>query len=351
MLILFSTIILVVIGVLAYLNTKPFGRLPQGKRLERILHSPNFKDGEFRNQTNTPMFVQNKGMLTIMYETFFKKNKDVRPSKPIEVVKTDLNNLPLKEDLIVWFGHSSYLIQSSSKKILVDPVFITSSPAFFINNRPFEGTNIYTPEDMPDIDYLVITHDHWDHLDYETVIRLKNRIGKVICPLGVGEYFEYWGFNPKRIIELDWNENVVFADSIKFHCMPARHFSRRGLKRNRTLWASFILETPTKTIFIGGDGGYAPHFADIGKKFPNIDLAVLENGQYNEAWANIHLMPKYMVSALKDLNPRKILTVHHSKFALAQHPWYEPIENELMMKKESLPILMPKIGEVVTLDK
>ena len=131
-------------------------------------------------------------------------------------------------ELMVWFGHSSYLLQLSGKRILVDPVFCIASPVSFIN-KPFKGTNIYTPEDMPDIDYLVITHDHWDHLDYRTVTRLRNRIRKIICPLGVGEHFEYWGFDKENMVELDWKETALLDEGFIIHALPARHFSAASM--------------------------------------------------------------------------------------------------------------------------
>ena len=140
---------------------------------------------------------------------------------------------------------------------------------------------------MPDIDYLVISHDHWDHLDYNTVKKLKDRIGAVICPLGVGEHFEYWGFDKERLIELDWNEDANLVPGFMIHCLPARHFSGRRLTANQSLWASFLLEAPSQKIYIGGDGGYDTHYAEIGNRFPGIDLAILENGQYNEEWSLI----------------------------------------------------------------
>ena len=253
------------------------------------------------------------------------------------------------EEILVWFGHSSYLIQTGGKRILVDPVFCMASPVSFVN-KPFKGTELYTPDDMPDIDYLVISHDHWDHLDYNTVKKLQNRIGTVICPLGVGEHFEYWGFDKERIIELDWNENARLAPGFVMHCLPARHFSGRGLTANQSLWASFLLEAPSQKIYIGGDGGYDTHYAEIGNWFPGIDLAILENGQYNEEWSLIHLMPQYMAQTARDLKAKKVLTVHHSKYALAKHRWDEPLKNaESMKSKDSLDVLMPVIGELVSL--
>ena len=209
-----------------------------------------------------------------------------------------------------------------------------------------------TPDDMPDIDYLVISHDHWDHLDYNTVKKLKDRIGAVICPLGVGEHFEYWGFDKERLIELDWNEDANLAPGFMIHCLPARHFSGRGLTANQSLWASFLLETPSQKIYIGGDGGYDTHYAEIGNRFPDIDLVILENGQYNEEWSLIHLMPQYMAQTARDLKAKRVLTVHHSKYALAKHRWDEPLKNaEEMKNKDSLNVLIPEIGEVVALEK
>ncbi len=213
--------------------------------------------------------------------------------------------------------HSSYLLQVDEKRILVDPVFCMASPVSFVN-KPFRGTEIYSPDDMPDIDYLVISHDHWDHLDYHTVKQLKGRIGKVVCPLGVGEHFEHWGFDKSRIIELDWKESATLSQQFIIHCLPSRHFSGRGLTPNQTLWASFLLETPDRKIFIGGDGGYT--------------------------------MPSLLEQTIKDLGVHRVLTVHHSKYALARHRWDEPLKNARnLSRNDSLTILMPVIGEVVNL--
>ena len=170
----------------------------------------------------------------------------------------------------------------------------------------------------------------------------------MICSLGVGEHFEYWGFDKECIVELDWEEEVRLDSGFVMHCLPARHFSGRGLSANKTLWASFLLETPSRKIYLAGDGGYDTHFARIGDCFPDIDLAILENGQYNEGWKYIHLMPDYLIRAALDLKAKKVMTVHHSKYALAHHRWDEPLRNEInMAKNDSLHVLIPGIGEVV----
>ena len=198
-----------VVAVTLFFQTPPFGRLPRGERLERIRWSPNFRDGEFRNQEPTSLMTSEKGRWEAMLDFVFKKSPEgLRPEHPVPSVKTDLRALDPYREFLVWFGHSSYLLQMGGKRILVDPVFCSAAPVSFLN-KPFPGTDIYRPEDMPDIDYLVITHDHWDHLDYGTVTQLKGRVRKVVCPLGVGEHFEYWGYEPERLVELDWNETAV----------------------------------------------------------------------------------------------------------------------------------------------
>jgi len=165
-----------------------------------------------------------------------------------------------------------------------------------------------------------------------------------------GEHFEYWGFDPEKIIELDWHETAALGDGFAVHCLPSRHFSGRGLNPNRTLWASFLLETPARQVYMGGDGGYGKHFAQIGRQFPGIDLAILENGQYNEAWKYIHTMPDQLSLAAKELGAKQIMTVHHSKFALARHRWDEPLATEAALAADTaLHVLRPEIGEVVPL--
>lgn len=343
--------IVIVIGMagIIFVRQPQFGRLPQGERLERIKKSPHYKNGQFHNLHSTLMMTADKGRLEVLWDFIFKKEEGLRPQEEIPAIKTELKNMGRDENILVWFGHSSYFIQLDGKRILVDPVFCAAAPLSFLN-RPFKGTDIYKPEDMPDIDYLVITHDHWDHLDYNTVVRLKNRVGKVICPLGVGEHFEYWGFDKSRLVELDWFEDAGLDEGFLIHCLPSRHFSGRFLESNRSLWASFLIETPSQKIYMGGDGGYDTHFAGIGKKYPGINLAILENGQYNEDWKYIHTMPACLTRVAEDLGADKYLTVHHSKYALARHRWDEPLRNAMNLKdRDSLNILMPIIGEITYL--
>ncbi|MBR4006581.1 MBL fold metallo-hydrolase, partial [Fibrobacter sp.] len=253
-------------------------------------------------------------------------------------------------DWIVWFGHSSYLLNLSGKKVLVDPVFYQGSPVSFVN-KMFKGTDVYKPVDMPDIDYLVITHDHWDHLDYRVVTELEPRVKRVVTGLGVGEHFEYWKYPVEKLTELDWWESVDLGEGFNVTATPARHFSGRDLHQNKTLWASFAFKSPKRTIWIGGDSGYGPHFEKIGKKFTDIDLAILENGQYNKDWSLIHTMPEYLGKEMVELDANRYMTVHHSKFCLSKHSYTEPLENAKRAAQESgKPVLMPQMGEVVYLE-
>ena len=336
--------------VLLFVNQASFGKLPQGKRLERIKQSPNYNGKQFVNEIKTSMMTSENGSLAVWKEYLFGDKSLTTPDTAMSAIKTDLKSLPRDKDWIVWFGHSSYLLNLSGKTVLVDPVFRKASPVSFVN-KMFKGTDIYKPTDMPDIDYLVISHDHWDHLDYETVKELEPRVKRVVIGLGVGEHFEYWGYPVEKLVELDWWDVSEQSNGFRITATPARHFSGRSLFMDKTLWASYVFESPKRTIWIGGDTGYGPHFAKIGQKFPGIDLAILENGQYDKNWADIHTQPEQLSKEMTELNAARYMTVHHSKLCLSNHPYFEPLENAKKAAKESgKPMLMPTIGEVVYLD-
>ena len=343
-------ILLVVMVILFFIITghPKFGETPKGERLARIKNSPNFKNGKFQNLSNTPQMSEEAKFSRMFKEFLFSKNK--KPDKRIPSIKTDLFTLDSDKDVLVWFGHSSYFIQIDGKRMLVDPVFSGHASPFPFAVKAFPGSNIYTPDEIPEIDYLIITHDHWDHLDYKTILELEPKINAIVTGLGVGQHFEKWGFEQSVISELDWFEKKEFDGGFIFHCTPSRHFSGRGFSPKKTLWSSFVLQTASQTIFIGGDGGYDSHFNEIGERFGSIDLAILENGQYNKAWKYIHLMPEQVLQAAKDLNAQRLFPVHNSKFALANHPWDEPLKRLSKSNKHNpIPIITPQIGEIVYL--
>lgn len=339
------------LSVWGFMQQGSFGKAPSGERLSRIQQSSNYRDGSFQNQSFTPVMPENVSMFTVLKDGMFNRSKRNVPKDPMPSQKTDLKNLNPEKNILVWFGHSSYFMQIDGKKILVDPVFSGhASPVSFMVSS-FKGSDVYTPEDFPEIDYLFITHDHWDHLDYKTVLKLKTKVDKVITGLGVGSHFDHWGFDPKKIIELDWNGQVFPDSGFVVTATPGRHFTGRGFKRNQSIWNSFVFQTPTKKIFIGGDSGYDTHFAKIGVEHGPFDLALLECGQYNEYWKYIHLMPEQTVQAAIELKAKTLMPVHWAKFALAYHAWDESIQR---VTKEAgrlnVPILHPMIGEEVDLD-
>ena len=336
--------------VFVFLQQAKFGKLPSGERLERIKKSPNYKNGSFQNVSITPNLTEGASYYAVLKEFMFGASKHRIPEDNMPSRKTDLLSLAPDKDVLVWFGHSSYFLQVDGKKILVDPVFSGSASPIKSTTRSFKGTDVYRVEDIPEIDHLFISHDHWDHLDYETVLKLKPKVKKIICALGVGAHLEFWGYDKDKIIEKDWDEEVVLGDGFVVNTTTARHFSGRGLKRNKSIWLSFVLRTPTMKIFIGGDSGYDTHFKAIGNKYGPFDLAILECGQYDKSWKYIHMMPEEVVQAAQELKAKRLLAVHWGKFALGNHAWDDPIIRvSESAKKENVHLITPMIGEEVSL--
>ncbi len=339
------------------------GALPEGEALERVQASPHYHNGSFFNVAEPCglpippgelLWAQGsrKAFARILWEAMVGSGTPgERPETPLPVVETDLAALPRERDCVVWFGHSSYLLQLAGKRILVDPVFGTASPLPGIN-RAFPGTeSYYSSARLPEVDVLLITHDHYDHLDAATVQALRGRVGQVICPLGVGAHLRYWGYEPACICELDWGEAAELP-GLRVNAHTAYHYSGRNVNtRRRVLWASYVLEGNGRKVFVGGDSGYATHFADMGQQYGQLDYAIMENGQYSPHWHQNHMLPHELPHALRDLRACRVLTVHHSKYKLSPHPWAEPLENALKLRESGFAVDIPRIGEPVYLDE
>lgn len=340
-----------VLGTCVFLNRIEFGKNPEGNHYETLEKSPRFIDGEFRNAVPTPMFTDDSTVFSVIVKSIFIPKERLVPAMTVPSMKTDLFLLDPEKDLVIWLGHSSYYVQLAGKRILVDPVFSPYASPFFLFNRAFDGTNIYREEDIPAIDYLLITHDHWDHLDYPTVTALEPKVKKVVCGLGVGSHFENWGYSRSKIMEVDWFTGLGNTDGFDIHVLPARHFSGRGIVRNRTLWVSFVLQSQNRRIFLSGDTGYGPHLKQIGKLFDGFDLAILENGQYDKRWAYIHMMPEETAKAAVELGAKSVLPAHSGKFAISNHAWDEPFTRLAEASRDKpYRLLTPVIGESVDLD-
>lgn len=348
-------VIILFFTVLVYCVTSQevFGAAPSGKRLERMQLLENYKDNQFHNQSFTPQLSEGHSMPKLMFNYLFgKKDSLLKPLSPVPTVYTNLKNLPKDQDIYVWLGHSSYFMIVDGVSFLIDPVLSSYGSPFKFFNKSFEGADIYKPEDIPEIDYLVITHDHYDHLDYPTVKAIRQKVKQVVLPLGVGAHLEKWGYAETQLLEDNWGTSFNLKNNIKITFTPARHFSGRKFNKNNTLWTSYVLETSSKKIFLGGDSGYDSHFKTIGEKYGAFDLAILENGQYNEAWKYIHAMPEDMVKISNDLQTTNIIPVHSGKFALALHPWNEPLKKITESGKlHNLNVFTPKIGEVLYLNQ
>lgn len=248
-----------VVGAYIFLQQPVFGAYAKGSRLERMQRSPQFRDGVFHNEHPTPMMAEDASYPKVLWKFFFGKPPDSQPADTLPIVKADLKHLPASEPALIWFGHSSYLLRIDGKNILVDPVFSgNASPVTFFA-KGFPGTSVFNADQFPTIDVLLITHDHYDHLDYKTILAFIPKTKHFLTSLGVGAHLERWGVPADRITELDWWEQA-HLEGFQFTATPARHFSGRGLKRFNTLWSSFVLQASIRRFYLGGDSGYDDHF-------------------------------------------------------------------------------------------
>lgn len=286
------------------------------------------------------------------YRFFMEQSKDLVPTTPLPEVHSELKEFfqPSDSLKVIWYGHSTLMLNLNGKIILVDPIFSNhAAPLSFMVKR-FQPS-LLKIKDLSAIDYVVISHDHYDHLDMATIKAFIGKPTKFLVGLGVGSHLKGWGIDPSSITELDWWQNKKI-DEIDFIATPAQHFSgRTGVDDGQTLWASWVIKSEKFNLYFSGDSGYDIHFKEIGKRYGPFDVAFLENGQYNVKWPEVHLLPDQVVMAYKDLGAKRIFPVHWGSFKLASHTWYEPIV--LLAKAtqaEKIPLLSPKIGETVIIN-
>jgi len=369
-----------------------FGKRPAGPRLQRILRSSHYRDGSFQNPVPTEVTLKDTTIWKMLKE-YRRRPADSTPPMPLPSIRTDLTRLTAGKATVVWFGHSSYLLKLGPTHILVDPVFSGNASPFTFFAKAYPGADIYKPADMPPtLEAILLTHDHYDHLDYKTIQQLNPRTRHFYTSLGVGAHLEFWGIPAEKITELDWGETVhidpsgnpVTANSlqgagnpvpaispkasIRLTSTPARHFSGRTFKRGQATWSSFVLNAPDTgspannapdpsnpggrlNLFLGGDSGYGPHFRSIGEQYGPFDLAFLECGQYGVHWPNIHMFPEETILAAVDLKAQTLFPVHWAKFTLSLHPWNEPIRRAVAEAKAfNIPITTPQIGQTVNIN-
>lgn len=340
-------LIILVVAVYAFFQLyPPFG----GKTKLAIKQSSlNFVGGKFVNQIPTSMSMKFSDMLSLA-RAQFKRAPDRKPSRPIIPKYLDTSKIikPGQAE-ITWFGHSAFLLQINGKNILLDPMFGKSaSPIPNVGPKRFSDKLPATIEQLPHIDAVLISHDHYDHLDYGSIKKLGGKTTMFFVPLGLAAHLLKWGIQPKQITELDWWDERDF-EGFSFACAPSRHFSGRTLTdRFATLWCSWAIRTNDASVFFSGDSGYGPHFEQIGTKYGPFDLTLLECGQYDSHWPSIHMTPEQTIKAHLGLRGKRMIPMHWGAFTLALHSWTEPVERVLKAgTKVEAVIITPEIGESV----
>ena len=342
--------LLIIIGVL-FINLSPqFGGLASKQQQELFSKSKHYKDGKFLNNGGIKMEMSLKDSFKAMW-ILFKSNSKAEPNKNIAVQKVDSISIANynSKTRFIWFGHSTFLLQIKGKNLLIDPMFgDVPAPNPLLGNKRFSNELPIEIEKLPSIDAVLITHDHYDHLDYESIQKLKDKVKLFFTPLGIGIHLLKWGVEKERIIELDWWQEIKF-DDLTIRCTPAQHFSGRGISdREKTLWCSWIIQSADENLFFSGDSGYASHFKEIGEQYGPFDFAFMECGQYNNLWPLVHMLPEETAQAGLDIKAKKMMPIHWGAFKLASHSWTEPVERISKKAKElNVDLVIPKIGEII----
>jgi len=320
----------------------------QEERKIRIQSSPQYKDGSFVNPIEAPMIAPGSTWELIKKYTVIPridpKPTGLLPAEPIR--SEDWNDLDAEGIFFTWLGHSSLLIALEGKTILVDPVLEKRASHFtWICPKRFHPSPLSVDE-LSSVDVVLITHDHYDHLEKPTIKKLEGKTGLFLVPLGIGELLEKWGIDPGKIVKLDWWEHHKLG-SLLFTATPAIHYAGRGIfDRNKRLWCSWAVQGLNRNLFISGDSGYFGGFKEIGGKMGPFDMTFLKIGSYDEMWKQIHLTPEEAVQQQQDLRGRVLVPLHWATFDLALHPWYEPIERLLTAAREKeVQFIAPKIGQ------
>jgi len=344
------TIVVVLIASTGWLDA--LGAAPAGERLERIKRSPNYRDGAFRNPEATSLATTGSTWSTL--RRWLGGHEQRVPPGPMPIVsltKASFAQPPASGLRATWLGHSTVLVEIDGARILFDPVWARrASPSSLIGPKRFHEPPLALHE-LPPLDAIVASHDHYDHLDRAVVRALarspEQARARFIVPLGVGAHLERWGVAPARITELDWSESTTLGP-LELTATPARHFSGRGLSdRNHTLWASWSVAGPKHRVFHSGDTGPFPGVVDIGGAHGPFDLTLIKIGAYGDTWPDIHLTPEQAVDAHGKLRGKLLLPIHWGTFNLAFHAWDEPADRVVVAAGSGTRLIVPKPGESV----
>jgi L-ascorbate metabolism protein UlaG (beta-lactamase superfamily) len=352
LLVIFCVIAIITLIIILFVNLHPtFGGNPSKGDKEIYRHFENYRNGKFMNQNPTNMSMSVSTIFSLMKDSMIGKNNR-NPKSPISISPLNWDKIKSNQDSLTWFGHSTFLLSVDNKKILLDPMFGPSpSPVSYVGSKRYSEDLLYIIDELPLIDAVLITHDHYDHLDYKSILRLKDKVGQFFVPHGVAAHLQRWGVEAERISELNWWDEIEWQ-GLTIASVPSQHFSGRGLRnRDTTLWTGWVIFGEKNRIYTSGDGGYGPHFKQIGEKYGHFDLTLVEGGQYDKRWSSIHMMPEEAVQAHLDVKGKNMMLIHWAAFTLAYHGWTDPIERAIREAKErDVRLISPSIGETIVLN-
>ncbi len=344
-------LVLAVLLALIVVDFDSLGGSASGRRLERVEQSPNYRKGQFVNLEPTEVMLDGS-LFSSTQEFFFGEGRRV-PEEPLPAMAPDLSSFPLSDSSleVIWLGHSTVLMAFDGAVLLIDPVFDDNASTVAGVAKRFQPSPLKR-EDLPALDAIVISHDHYDHLEMSTVRHFADRNVPFLVPLGVGAHLEAWGVPDSQISELDWSESHSLGP-LELICTPARHFSGRSLTdRDQTLWSSWTILGPKHRVFYSGDTGPSANFEKIGSEYGPFDLAVIQVGAYGEDWPYIHLTPEEVIDVHLAVRGDRLLPVHWGTFDLALHDWDEPAEGAVLAAgKAGVDLLTPLLGEKVDIDR
>lgn len=333
---------------------KQFGGKLTKTLKQSLEQSPNWKGKSFENLVETKMDIKLKDFPGMLYQNFFK-TKGRTPKEPIPILPFDKARFlaPSNSVKYIWFGHSVVLLNVEGKIILIDPMLgPDASPIAPFKTKRFSNGTLDLIDEFPEIDLMLLTHDHYDHLDLASIKRLKSKVKKYWVALGTKRHFKEWGIEPEKVKEFDWWDKSELA-GIEITFTPTRHFAGRGLSdRNKSLWGGWAIKTSSENIYFSGDGGYGDHFKDVGEKLGPFDFGFMECGQYNELWRQIHMFPDESVQAAIDAGVKRITLVHWGGFSLALHHWKTPVNAFVQFANEkNIDWVCPRIGQQIELNE
>nr|WP_281890819.1 MBL fold metallo-hydrolase [Paenibacillus sp. YYML68] len=345
------TIITLLAAAALYMTLHPvFGGNVSPEQKEQFAKLSNYADGKFVNQVPTQMDMNASNVWSMLKDSM-SGAKDRNPAGQLPVVPIDWSKINSTEDSLTWFGHSAFLLSIDNKKLLVDPMLgPVASPVTFAGSKRYSENMLAVIDKLPPIDAVFITHDHYDHLDYPSIRKLKDKVQHFFVPLGVGVHLTRWGVAEERITELNWWDEMEY-EGLTIALTPAKHFSGRGLfNKDTTLWGGWVILGKETRFYTSGDGGYDAHFKEIGQRYGPFDIALIEGGQYDRRWSWVHMTPEEAVQAHNDVNGRNMMLIHWGAFTLAYHGWTEPIERAVAAADQAkVKLIAPPIGETIQL--